>query len=98
MINLLPRQLLQSLGAKTLDGERAHDASVEHRPLEDIACEFLLGSDVAHKTTGKGVAGTGWIANLLNRQGWSTKGMASSSVRALLKEDRGAVFAMFNHQ
>src|SRR5262245_48597229 len=98
MINLLPRQLLQSLGAKTLDGERAHYASVEHRLLKDIAGEFLLGGNVSHEAPSKGVARTGWIANLLKRQGWSTKGMAASSVGAFLKEDRRAVFTMFNHQ
>src|SRR5580698_4174430 len=59
LIDLLTGDLLQPLGAEALDGERAHDASVEHGVAEGGRCELFLRCDVAKESAGEAVACAG---------------------------------------
>src|SRR4051794_40719860 len=52
-VDLFTSERLQALRTKALDRERAHHATIEHRPLEDLTVEFFLRGNVTHKAAGK---------------------------------------------
>src|SRR5437660_11394082 len=92
-INLVSGQGLQPFSSKAFHGERAHHSSIEQGPLKHLAIQFVLRSEVAHKSAGKGIAGSGGILHFLDGKRWGTEWMRSDAERPFAKKDGRAILA-----
>src|SRR5208283_5221871 len=89
LVNLFAAQGLQPLRAKTFHGKRAHDPAVEQSPLQDFAAQLFLRRQIAHESAGKGIARSGGIFHLIERQRSPPKRMPPRPKGASAKEVRG---------
>ena len=68
VVNLLPGELGDSLGAKALNGKRAHHAAIEHGVFVSSRRQVGLRSEVAKEAAGKAVAGASRINDFFQRK------------------------------
>ncbi len=68
------------------------------RALKDLARQFCLRGDVAHKTSGKAVACSRWISDFFDGQCRGPERMPPNPESSILKEHRRAIFAVLDHQ
>src|ERR1700722_9528195 len=81
LFDLVAREMLQALGAKALDGERAHDAAVEHCLFKDLRRQLFLRGDVSEEAAGEAVARPCRINHFGKRQRRRTEGMMRFDAR-----------------
>src|SRR5580693_6857006 len=96
--NLLALQGLQALGAELLHGERSHHAAVEESTLQHLTIDFFLRRQISHEASSKRIAGSRRIFHFIDGQRGRAKRMPPDAECALTKENRRAVFAVFDDQ
>src|SRR5215471_15870052 len=86
-INFLARQRFKTFRPKALHRKRSHHPAVEKRPLDHLAVQVFLGSDVPHESSGERIAGSGRVFDFFNRQRRCPKRVTPDSKRAFTEED-----------
>src|SRR6202012_4097791 len=68
LLDFFACQLLQPLGAKALDSERAHHAAIKHRAFERSRSHFFLRCKISKEPAGKQIASSRWVHDFAKRQ------------------------------
>ena len=89
---------MQALGAELFYRERSHHTAIEQRTLDDFAVDLFLRRDIAHKSTGEGIARAGWVFDFINRQSRGAERMAANSECTFAKENGRAVLSVLDDQ
>src|ERR1700752_4702665 len=66
-VDFLACEGAQTLGAEAFADKRSHHAAVEHGAFQDFAVDLLLGSQIAHESSGEGITGARRVLYFFDR-------------------------------
>src|SRR5512143_960029 len=90
-LNLFVIQDPQTVKTKGFYGKRGHDAPEHDRLLEGLHRPISRRSQMTQKASCKGIAGTGWITHVFQREGGSAKDL-------LLVEHQHPILSAFDDE